>query len=305
MRPAWRGTRCACREYASPSVAGLPAPGKPVVPGRPGAVEWPHDPRRAPRAVPHPGAPGRQRRRPRVRRRPRRAGAPHLPAGCRGARCHGRGSRRGSATTPTTGSSARWRSSGGRGQVVEWKTYGYDEPADLPERLVRAGFVAQDPEVVLIGRCADLVHDVDAARGHPAARDHVRRGLGAGAGERRPGLGRGHLVGQRRPARRAAPRPRPADRRRRRGRGHPRGAVLRRAARCSRATDFCGLWGGSTLPEWRGRGLYRALTSHRAERARDLGYPLARVDTSPDSRPILVGLGMHAVADTRPYLLEP
>ena len=70
-------------------------------------------------------------------------------------------------------------------------------------------------------------------------------------------------------------------------------------------TDFCGLWGGSTLPEWRGRGLYRALTSHRAERARDLGYPLARVDTSPDSRPILVGLGLHAVADTRPYLLEP
>ena len=32
----------------------------------------------------------------------------------------------------------------GRGQVVEWKTYGYDEPADLPERLVEAGFVADD-----------------------------------------------------------------------------------------------------------------------------------------------------------------
>ncbi len=25
----------------------------------------------------------------------------------------------------------------------------------------------------------------------------------------------------------------------------------------------------------------------------------------PDSRPILIGLGMHAVADTRPYLLDP
>ena len=52
-----------------------------------------------------------------------------------------------------------------RGQVVEWKTYGYDEPADLPERLVRAGFVADDPEVVLLGRCADLVHDVDLPAG--------------------------------------------------------------------------------------------------------------------------------------------
>jgi hypothetical protein len=29
------------------------------------------------------------------------------------------------------------------------------------------------------------------------------------------------------------------------------------------------------------------------------------VDTSPDSRPILVGLGMQAVADTRPYVLDP
>ena len=37
-----------------------------------------------------------------------------------------------------------------RGQRLEWKTYGYDEPADLPERLVRAGFVPEDPEVVLL-----------------------------------------------------------------------------------------------------------------------------------------------------------
>ena len=70
-------------------------------------------------------------------------------------------------------------------------------------------------------------------------------------------------------------------------------------------TEFCGLWGGSTLPEWRGRGLYRALTSPPCPAGPRPRLPYARVDTSPDSRPILVGLGMHAVADTRPYLLEP
>ena len=70
-------------------------------------------------------------------------------------------------------------------------------------------------------------------------------------------------------------------------------------------TEFCGMWGGSTLAQWRGRGLYRALTSYRARLALERGYPYARVDTSPDSRPILIGLGMHAVADTRPYLLDP
>ena len=35
------------------------------------------------------------------------------------------------------------------------------------------------------------------------------------------------------------------------------------------------------------------------------GYPYARVDTSPDSRPILIRLGLKAVADTRPYVLDP
>jgi hypothetical protein len=29
------------------------------------------------------------------------------------------------------------------------------------------------------------------------------------------------------------------------------------------------------------------------------------VDTTANSRPILVGLGMRAVADTRPYLFDP
>ena len=52
-----------------------------------------------------------------------------------------------------------------RGQRVEWKTYGYDQPTDLPERLVRAGFVAEDPEVMLLGRCADLVHEVELPAG--------------------------------------------------------------------------------------------------------------------------------------------
>ena len=68
---------------------------------------------------------------------------------------------------------------------MEWKTYGYDEPADLPEWLVRVGLVADDPEVVLLGNCADLVHDVDL----PAAtrlREISPTRLGPGAGERRP-----------------------------------------------------------------------------------------------------------------------
>jgi hypothetical protein len=73
--------------------------------------------------------------------------------------------------------------------------------------------------------------------------------------------------------------------------------------RMTEGTDFCGLWGGSTLPGWRRRGLYRTLVSHRARIALERGYKYARVDTSPDSRPILMRLGMIPVADTRPYVL--
>ena len=53
----------------------------------------------------------------------------------------------------------------GRGQRVEWKTYADDEPADLVARLVEAGFVAEDEEVVLLGRAADLTSGATAPAG--------------------------------------------------------------------------------------------------------------------------------------------
>ena len=36
---------------------------------------------------------------------------------------------------------------------------------------------------------------------------------------------------------------------------------------CVEGTAFAGVWGGATVPEWRGRGLYRALVSARAASA--------------------------------------
>ena len=40
---------------------------------------------------------------------------------------------------------------GGLGRRFEWKTYGHDGPADLPDRLLAAGFVAEDEEALVIG----------------------------------------------------------------------------------------------------------------------------------------------------------
>jgi GNAT superfamily N-acetyltransferase len=67
-------------------------------------------------------------------------------------------------------------------------------------------------------------------------------------------------------------------------------------------SDFAGIWGGSTLKEWRGRGIYRALTAARARSALRLGKTLINSDSTEYSRPILERYGFLKVSTTTPYL---
>jgi GNAT superfamily N-acetyltransferase len=66
-----------------------------------------------------------------------------------------------------------------------------------------------------------------------------------------------------------------------------------------------GLWGGSTLPQWRGRGVDRALVAVRAALATTRGVPYLHVDASDDSRPVLERLGDTAVTTTTAYVWTP
>jgi ribosomal protein S18 acetylase RimI-like enzyme len=59
------------------------------------------------------------------------------------------------------------------------------------------------------------------------------------------------------------------------------------------------LFGGSTLPEARGRGAYRALVAARWEDAVARGTPVLVTQASPMSRPILARLGFRAVCEIR------
>ncbi|MBV9793406.1 MAG: GNAT family N-acetyltransferase [Actinobacteria bacterium] len=181
----------------------------------------------------------------------------------------------------------------------EWKHYSYDQPADLPERLTAAGFAAEQPETLLVAEIAALDLDprppagvrlvpVDDAAGATAVvrvhnevfgGDHQATGAAITAA-----LGR-----------------------------HPRpvqavvamaGDTPVSAARIEfpGGSDFASLWGGGTLPSWRGRGVFRALVAHRAVLARDRGYRYLQVDASPDSRPILGRLGFTELATTTPFI---
>lgn len=67
-------------------------------------------------------------------------------------------------------------------------------------------------------------------------------------------------------------------------------------------TRFAGLWGGATLPEWRGRGVYRALTAERARSALALGKVYLHSDSTEFSRPILERAGLVTVTTTTPYV---
>ncbi|PUA79291.1 GNAT family N-acetyltransferase [Nocardioides currus] len=185
---------------------------------------------------------------------------------------------------------------------VEWKTRGHDEPADLAERLVRAGLVADPVETVMIGEASALAVPVevpdavrirrldpaDAGFVSDAHRMSAMQTTAFGGGPSADDL---------------------VDR-------------LTRTADLSEAwiaevgdevvcagrlevvpgTEFAGLWGGATLEPWRGRGIYRALVAARAGSAIARGVRYLHSDCTAMSRPILERSGLVPVTTTTPYL---
>jgi len=195
-----------------------------------------------------------------------------------------------------------------RGHEFEWKTYAYDEPADLPDRLTAAGFVAEEPESLILGEIDRILELPVSMPSKVRIRDVESREDFDRIGELSVAVwGESHrsFVDHLYDERQAAPElvdvalveealPDTA------------GPALTAAwVRYHPGTDFASLWGGSTRPEWRRQGLYRALLRHRAMKARDRGYRYVRVDASEDSRPILQRLGLVKVTSTTPYVFTP
>ena len=58
---------------------------------------------------------------------------------------------------------------------------------------------------------------------------------------------------------------------------------------------FAGLWGGSTLAAYRGRGLYTALLAARVREARARGVPYLTIDAGAMSRPIVARHGFEVI----------
>ncbi len=182
----------------------------------------------------------------------------------------------------------------------EWKHYSYDLPADLPARLLAAGFTPEPAESLLVAEISDLTLDAPPPAGVELLAVVDKHGAEALVavhdevfGGDHSAVGRSLLAElelEREPSSAAA--------------------VVAFAGQTPIAagrvefhpgTDFASLWGGGTLPAWRGRGVFRSLVAHRAAVAAASGCRYLQVDASPDSRPILQRLGFVELATTTPF----
>ena len=185
---------------------------------------------------------------------------------------------------------------------VEWKTRGHDRAPGLSEALFERGFVPEETESVMIGEAALLAQDVEIPPEVDLRRARTEREVLAMEEMQGRVFGDTHWRAR---AEATLQRLR-VDDTVELWTALVDGEVVS-AGRLEpvAGTGFAGLWGGATLPEWRGRGIYRALTAERARSALALGKPYLQSDCTEFSRPILELAGLVKVSTTTPYVWTP
>jgi len=187
------------------------------------------------------------------------------------------------------------------GLDLEWKLYDYDRPADLLKRLQRFGFEIEDPEALMVLDLADhpelinqpvsqSIHKVETLaeideliqiedevwqEDHHDLGEHLKLDLSLYPDSLSIYLA--YLD------------------------DHP---VSGAWVYYHPGTQFASLWGGSTLEEYRQRGLYSGLLAVRAREAWQRGFRFLTVDASPMSRPILERRGFQLLTFSRPCVFR-
>lgn len=185
---------------------------------------------------------------------------------------------------------------------VEWKTRGHDRAPGLNEALLDHGFVAAEQEAIMIGPARALAIEVPLPAGIVVERASTSTQIQAAL------IAQDEIFGEPLP---------PAAHERLLERALAGDGVEIWLARAGdtvvsagrlepvAGTDFAGIWGGATRPEWRHQGIYRALTAARASSALAGGKTLIHSDSTPFSQPILERAGLVAVSTTTPYFWRP
>jgi GNAT superfamily N-acetyltransferase len=187
----------------------------------------------------------------------------------------------------------------------EWKVYSHDEPADLLSHLRELDFRIGEEEALMFRDLRELPPSLMAPPPEGVTVSPVRNEQGiadflsleSAIWSREPSESSEHLLSALSdPLQRNLGFVAYSD-------GKPIGFGRVTA---SPQSQFSGLWGGSVLPDFRGRGVYRALLSARIQHV--LQYDsirYLRVDALPTSRPILQKYGFKVVASTWPAEWPP
>jgi GNAT superfamily N-acetyltransferase len=164
---------------------------------------------------------------------------------------------------------------------VEWKYYSHDGP-ELRERLLAAGLEPEDEETVVVAEAASIAPpppDVELRVATDEFVELAERVFGRSHGSGLPEVSVAVVAVVE---------------------GEP---VSGGRVDFEDGVEFAGLFGGITLPQYRGRGLYRATVAKRAELARERGYRWLYSDALPTSRPILERLGFVPLTKTTPFVI--
>lgn len=176
----------------------------------------------------------------------------------------------------------------------EWKLFDYDQPADLKDRLVAHGFVPEEPDAVLVLDLAAIPPALLPPVTHDVRRISDPAGLADVAAVHHgvwPDDAPERLMAVLAATLRDAP-----------DELSIYAAYVDGVPACAAWIDFhassafAGLWGGSTLPQYRQRGLYTALVSVRAQEAIARGVRYLTIDASPMSRAVLEKHGFQLMA---------
>ncbi|EPJ54423.1 MAG: hypothetical protein OFPI_06700 [Osedax symbiont Rs2] len=181
----------------------------------------------------------------------------------------------------------------------EWKTYDLDLPQDMGKRLEAHGFIADQPESFMLldlrsrlATCTNTdvcVEVVDRA----GITDAISVQEAVWGGDLSDKLNHLVLTGQQNPENLTVY------------------VIYQDDIPVSSAwimyndnSPFAGIWGGSTLPQYRGRGYYSALLNKRISDAKQRGMKYLCIDASEMSRPIVARHGFEFICYTTPYIYQ-
>jgi hypothetical protein len=181
---------------------------------------------------------------------------------------------------------------------IEWKTRGHDRAPGLHEALLNNAFTPDEPESIMIGEARTLAVNVPTPTGVQLRRVTTDGDVRAMCSMQAAVFGDSSSD----EAADALLRRLTFDDGMELWVAESQGQIIS-AGRLEpvRGSQFAGIWGGATIPEWRGLGIYRALTAARARSALRAGKTLIHSDSTEYSRPILERSGLVRVSTTTPY----